>query len=501
MGRRSMKILTVLCAACLLSSCASTTRFAGRSRLSSEDLREEITTVLEGADLDQATVGIKVVSLRSGITLFENEADRLFVPASNTKLLTAVGALKALGSEYRFVTSLFLDEGFEVSGDTLRSNLDLKGSGNPEFCTEDLTALAAELSRFDIRYITGDVVADESDFDDVRLGSGWMWDDVQYDYSAQISALTLNRNCVAVTVVPGETVGDAVRVSLEPATSYMTVDIQAVTVPGNLPDSLKVPLRVMRRWRQHRNVIEVTGQYPVDADTLHAVRTVEDPAMYTVTVLHELLKEAGIQVTGSVRKDGTPVAGIEIAVHRSETLPSAVAFVLKDSDNLGAELLVKAIGAHITGTPGTARSGLQAMRKIMSDTSLDTLLYRQVDGSGLSTYNLISPTQIIDLLRFAYQDSSLHTPFLTGLPIAGIDGSLRSRMTSLTPPRNLLAKTGTMSGVSCLSGFVNPGTYEPLAFSIMINHYIGSSRVARRAQDEICRILAAYSRQVYLAGR
>ena len=501
MGRRFINIVTVLCSVCLLSSCASTTRFTGRPGISPENLREDLATVLQAADLDQASVGIKVVSLRSGITLFENEADRLFVPASNTKLLTAVGALKALGSEYRFVTSLFLDKGFAVSGDTLLSNIYLKGSGDPEFRTEDLESLAAELDRFNIRYIKGDVVADESNFDEVRLGSGWMWDDVQYDYSAQISALTLNRNCVTVTVVPGETADAAVRVSLEPPTSYMTVDVQAVTVPDNLPDSLRIPLRVLRRWRKHSNVIEVTGQYSIAADTLHAIRTVEDPALYTATVLHDLLNKAGIQVTGSVRKDATPSTGIEIAAHQSDPLPSAIAFVLKDSDNLGAELLVKAIGAHTTGTPGTARSGLQAMRKIMSATSLDTLQYRQVDGSGLSTYNLISPTQITDLLRFAYQDSSLHSPFLDGLPIAGIDGSLHNRMPYLTAARSHVAKTGTMSGVSCLSGFVNPESYEPLAFSIMMNNYIGSSRAARRAQDEICRILAAYSRQANFVGR
>ena len=451
--------------------------------------------------LSQAAVGVKVVSLRSGVTLFENNADRLFIPASNTKLLTAVSALKTLGADYRFSTRLYLDERFSVSGDTLHSNIYLKGAGDPEFDTEALKALAVQLGRFDIRYIAGDVVADESYLDDVRLGSGWMWDDVQYDYSAQISALTINRNCVTVVVVPGDSANAPVQVSLEPATSYMTLDVQAVTAPAGLPDSVRIPLRIRRRWEDHSNVIVVNGRYPIDTDTLRSVRTVEEPALYAATLLRDLLKDAGIHATGAVRKSKMPEETVDIAVHRSEPLPSAVAFVLKDSDNLAAELLVKTLGAHTTGTPGTVRSGLQVIRRVMAGAALDTLLYRQVDGSGLSTYNLISPRQIIDLLRFAYRDTTLRTPFLSSLPIAGVDGSLRFRMPSLAASRNLVAKTGTMSGVSCLSGFVNPGAYEPLAFSIMMNHYIGSSRTARQAQDEICRILAAYGRQASLARR
>lgn len=493
------RILVLCCAICQLASCASTTGSSRRNGISSNELKTRLQSVLGNSELSQAAIGIDVVSLRNGKTLFQSNSNRLFIPASNTKLITAVSALKTLGQDFRFETSIYLSEGFHVGGDTLYSDIFLKGGGDPEFYTEDLAELAHQLNRFGAQYISGDIVADDTIFDDIRLGPGWMWDDVQYDYSAQISALTINRNSVEVVVVPGNGSDTPIQSYFLPSNTFMQSEIEATTVSADTPDSLRLPLRVMRAWRKKSNVITISGQLSADADTIRAIRSVENPTLYAGTLLRDLLHDAGLTTLGSIRRGATAEDAIRVAFHESEPLPSAIAFILKDSDNLASELLIKTMGLMGEGKPGTLHSGLQITRRTMTAAGIDTLLYRQVDGSGLSTYNLISPRLLTNLLQYAYSDSEIRDPILAGLPIAGLDGTLKNRLASLALARNIRAKTGTMSGVSCLSGYANIGSDEPLAFSIMVNHYIGSSRVARQVQDDICRILTEYGSQEKLA--
>ena len=383
----------------------------------------------------------------------------------------------------------------------LYSDIFLKGGGDPECYTEELSELVHQLKRFETQYIAGDIVADDTLFDDVRLGPGWMWDDVQYDYSAQISALSINRNSVEVVVVPGSGSNTPIQSYFLPRNSFMQSDIEATTVSADTPDSVRLPLRVMRDWRKKSNVITISGQLSADADTIRAIRSVENPTLYAGTLLRDLLQEAGMTTLGTIRLGATGEDAIRVAFHKSEPLPSAIEFILKDSDNLASELLIKTMGLRVVGKPGTLYSGLQIARRAMAAAGIDTLLYRQVDGSGLSTYNLISPRLLTSGLRYAYGDPDIRDPILAGLPIAGLDGTLKNRLASLALARNIRAKTGTMgmSGVSCLSGYANIGSDEPLAFSIMVNHYIGSSRAARQVQDDICRILAEYGSPKKLA--
>jgi D-alanyl-D-alanine carboxypeptidase/D-alanyl-D-alanine-endopeptidase (penicillin-binding protein 4) len=323
-----------------------------------------------------------------------------------------------------------------------------------------------------------------------------MWDDVAYDYSAQISAVTLNRNCVTVLVAPGDTVGSPVRVQLDPPTDYMRVLVEARTGPASASDSADAePLRVERRWQERQNVLEVTGVLPLGAEERRVIRTVEDPGRYAATVFRERLAGHGISVTGETRAGRTPLRARVLASHRSEPLTAAVSFMLKESDNLAAELLVKAMGAYRSGRPGATPDGLRAVQGVLTEIAgLDTLQYRFADGSGLSWYNLVAPDQTMRLLMSAYRDSTLREPLLAALPVAGVDGTLKNRMRSSPAEGTLRAKTGTLSGASCLSGFVRTRDGETVAFSIMMNHFVGSSATARRTQDAIGALLAGFSR-------
>lgn len=456
-------------------------------------LQRSIQAVLDDPALAPMNVGLKVVSMTAGDTLFAHQSNGLFHPASNTKLYTAVSALRVLGPDYRFLTTVYSAPGARVRSDTLFTDLYLFGRGDPLLTTEDLGHLADIIAESRPAVISGDIILDDSYFDPVPLGEGWMWDDVQYGYSAQLSAMTINSNCVQVTVVPGDAVGAPVSVRISPPTAYLTFNVKAVTVPA---DSTAAPLRVQRLWEARRNTVAVTGELPLDAGERLFIRSVEEPGMYAARLFKEQLHARGVYVTGRIRRGKTPYQATAMATHRSEPLTASVTKMLKDSDNLAAELLIKAMGQHVSGGTGTSRDGLRAMRRVLTEyVGLDTLSYRIADGSGLSFYNLISPDQTIALLTAAYQDTTLRPHLIEALPIAGVDGTLQYRMNDTAAEGLLRAKTGTLSGVSCLSGFVPTQDGELLAFSIMMNNYVGSSATARRAQNDIGALLAGYSRK------
>ena len=457
-------------------------------------LQRSLQAILNQPTLRPMTIGLKVVSLATGDTLFAHRSAGLFHPASNTKLFTAVSALRILGPDYRFLTTIFADPDLGIRGDTLSTNLYLYGRGDPFFSTDDLDRLAGTIAAFHPVVIAGDVILDDSYFDTVPLGEGWMWDDVQYGYSAQLSAMTINSNCVQVKIMPGDAVGAPVAVRISPSTAYLTFDVKATTMSAG-SESI-APLRVQRHWQARRNIITITGALPLGAGERLFIRTVEEPGLYAALLLKEQLHARGVYVTGRVRRGKTPYRARALATHKSEPLTTTVTKMLKDSDNLSAELLIKTMGQHLSGETGTTRGGLRAVRHVLTEyVGLDTLSYRFADGSGLSFYNLVTPDQTIALLAAAYQDTTLRTSLMEALPIAGMDGTLKNRMKGTEAEGILRAKTGTLSGASCLSGFVYTQDGEPLVFSIMMNNYVGSSATARRAQDEIGAVLAGFSRK------
>lgn len=494
MNRYSNLLFLLVSMTMLSYACGGPSRSRDSGSRYEPRLQRSLQAVLNQPTLKPMTIGLKVVSLATGDTLFAQRSTGLFHPASNTKLYTAVGALRILGPDYRFLTTVFADPDLRVRRDTLFTDLYLYGRGDPLFNTDDLNRLAEKIAVSNPVVIAGDIIIDESYFDSVPLGEGWMWDDVQYGYSAQLSAMTINSNCVEVNITPGDAVGAPVSVRIAPSTAYLTFNVKATTVPAG-SESL-VPLRVHRQWQKRRNTVTITGELPLDAGERLFIRTVEEPGLYAARLLKEQLHAQGVYITGSIRRGKTPYRARTIATHQSEPLTTAITRMLKDSDNLTAELLIKTMGQHRFGGTGTTQDGLRVARHVLTEyVGLDTLSYRFVDGSGLSFYNLVTPDQTIALLTAAYRDTTLRLPLMEALPIAGMDGTLKYRMAGTEAEGILRAKTGTLSGASCLSGFVTTLDGEPLVFSIMMNNYIGSSATARNAQDEIGAVLAGFSRK------
>jgi PBP4 family serine-type D-alanyl-D-alanine carboxypeptidase len=450
-------------------------------------IRGEINTILRDSLLTQATVGIKVVSTRADTVLYEHNADKLFKPASNMKLLTSATALVKLGPEYRFKTAVYKD-GDLING-KIFGNLYLKGFGDPDLKTSDLEELVRDIKWLGITEIKGDLIADDSYFDNIRQGAGWAWDEPPVYWNARIGALSLNENLIKVRVKPGKKVNDSVRVEVEPKTGYVKLDNQGVT--GKI--GFESNLIVGRTLEKDTNLIAVAGTVAVNSKGMIVYRNLENPPLYTITVFKELLEKSGIKVNGNVKIDTIPSFSIiEVGTNFSKPLVEILYYMNKVSSNFVAEQILKTLGATFISEPGTSEKGISVIKDFMSQIGVDSTKHRAVDGSGLSPYDLISPSQVVELLMFMYKNFECQPEYLTSLPVSGIDGTLRKRMNEPQILREVRAKTGTLSGASCLSGYAATKKGDVLAFSIMMNNFLGSANSIREIQDRICNILVNF---------
>jgi D-alanyl-D-alanine carboxypeptidase/D-alanyl-D-alanine-endopeptidase (penicillin-binding protein 4) len=470
----------------LLAGCAST-GIVKRPANPVDALRYDIDRVLADSVFIPTRAAIKIVSLDRGDTLYERDSKILMRPASNMKLLTTSAALKILGTDHSFRTTISADS---LSPDgTVNGNLYLKGTGDPDLRTEDLDTLSQQLKAIGIKKVLGNIVADASYFDDLSWGEGWMWDDEPYSFQAAISALSVNKNCVKVSVIPGRWPGDAVQASFEPHTSYVTLLNTARTVA----DTAIEPLKITRLFKDRLNIIVVQGEIVAKPDTVEEDITVWRPELYAATLLYEILQKDSISIGGRPTIGITPPSTFELAVRRWP-IDTMMVNLNKESDNLSAENTLKSISVMRGGIPGSARHGLSYVKEVMASFGIDTTSFYVVDGSGVSHYNLVTADILVKILKAMAQEPDIFPLLYRSLPIAGVDGTLKTRMRNTPAAGNLRAKTGSIGGVSSLSGYVTTRDNERLAFSMLMQNFILPTRFYRYAQDAIGVLLAGFSR-------
>jgi PBP4 family serine-type D-alanyl-D-alanine carboxypeptidase len=470
----------------LLSGCAIL-QPGGRPSDPLDALRFDIEQVLADSIFIPSQASVKIVSLDARELLYEHNSKLLMRPASNMKLLTSSAALSILGPQYQLRTVILADSSSPDSA--ISGNIYIKGYGDPDLLTADLDSLATQVQQRGVRSVCGGVVADISFYDDLYWGHGWIWDDEPDSYAAFITPLAVNDNCVDVTVTPADSAGRSVSVAVAPSTSYITLVNKASTVP----DSVMNPLVVTRLFKERLNTILVEGEMKQGGRTVKEQISVWKPELYAATLFEEALQRRGISVSGE------PAAGLAPATARemascSRNLVPALINLNKVSDNLSAEMMLKTVSAVTDKVPGSARGGTYAVNRFLSTFGIDTTKYCLADGSGLSNYNLISAELIIQLLQGMAQRRELFPTFLESLPIAGVDGTLGNRMKNTPAEGNLKAKTGTISGVSSLSGYVHTADGETLAFAMTMQNFTYPTRLYQRAQDKIGALLAGFSR-------
>ena len=420
-------------------------------------------------------MGIEVVTAGDGDVLFAHNADKLFNPASNTKILSTAAALTQLGVDYRYPTTLHgpePDEDGVVHGD-----VDLRGSGDPSLSSGDLAELAREVAARGITRIEGSILA-----------NGRFRDAANPDLSVGDQALILNRNTYAVRVRP-TSLGHPAQIDIEPYLSdYFTVDNGVTTVHGKR-SRLKFDVR---RDSADRFVVEVKGRINDRSDTV-VRRRLGDGAQFAAATLRGALVDFGIEVTGGIRSGALPGRSPLLAEHRSAPLSEICRVSNKESNNFVAEAIFRTVGGERFGEPGTLAKGMRAVDDLLAPLHFAPGSYFIENGSGLTHRNRLQPAGLARLLRHLFFDLSVAPEFLASLAVGGVDGTIRGRFYGDSVGR-VRAKTGTLSGVSALSGYVGDEG-DVLIFSIFVDGFSHRSLAGvRQAQVQMVRAMLAFLR-------
>jgi D-alanyl-D-alanine carboxypeptidase/D-alanyl-D-alanine-endopeptidase (penicillin-binding protein 4) len=441
-------------------------------------------------------LGVYVQSLADNLAVARLDAHEPLAPASNMKLFTTAASLYYLSPAFRYATVMAASG--PASGGTLAGDLVVIGSGDPAisggYSGEGAFAMggfAEALKSKGIKAVSGDLVGDESRFERFSYYPGWCAEDELKPYAAPSGALSLNQNCVGVVVKPGRKQGDKTEVELTPPAACFVVDNTAVTASG--AKKAAAPLSVVRK--PVSNVIEVQGRESIRVPAREYLLTVDDPGMFFMTALNETLKSSGVAVKGKTRLSREPLPDSQtretLFVHYSPELRDLIRTTNKKSNNFYAEQLLKTIGAQTRGL-GSRENGAAAVTAFMNGLGVGGKEFDMTDGSGLSLNDRVSPYSVIALLR-AMHKSEYFADFYASLPVAGVDGTLQRRLRG-TPAEGVVhAKTGTMQGVSSLSGYVTGRDGKPYAFTVIVNGPCAGNGLARSLQDRICELIAAYS--------
>ncbi|MBB4933490.1 D-alanyl-D-alanine carboxypeptidase/D-alanyl-D-alanine-endopeptidase (penicillin-binding protein 4) [Lipingzhangella halophila] len=468
-----------------------------------DDLRSDLDALLDDPALDGATSGVVVRSLDRGDVLYEHAADTALIPASNMKLLTSVAALDVLGPDHTFDTTVSAAE--EPSGGVVEGDLYLTGTGDPSLTSDAFDDLAAEVAGSGVTEVTGDLLADDTWFDTQRLHPDWEADDEPYYYAAQISALTVAANddldtgVVNVTASPGGASGDPVEVRLDPAAGNLDLTNEASTgTPGSA-----AALDVHRE--PGTNQFTATGSLPAGGTDFSTLRTVHEPTDHAVHVFAGALEDHGVKVRGGVDRGTGPEApedAAELASAESAELSELLVPFMKLSNNGHAEILVKAMGRESAGE-GSWQAGTAETAAALDRLGAELGEHELSDGSGLARSNQLTANGVAGVLRAAL-DEPWAADWEDSLPVAGAEnrmqgGTLSERMRGTPAEANVRAKTGSLSGVSALSGYVTGNGGEELAFAVLNNGFEGAA--PRDVQDAIAVRLAEFSRDTATSGQ
>ncbi len=413
-------------------------------------------------------LGMVVIDLTSGDTLYKRNADRLFIPASNMKLFSEAAALMVLGPDYRFKNQLSTNAG-ELQQGILKGNLYLHLSGDPSFSREDLKTLLASLKNWNITSIHGDVIIDSSMADVTTYPPGWLKSDLSYSYGAPIAPLMLDSNRLTVTVNPGSQAGSPAVVEVDDGGGAIVLNNQAQTKPSEKGCGVGFSL-------DQENHLAVRGCVGVGQWAVQQRLAIKNPLLYAQGIIKSELAKSNIQFNGQVQLGKAPRGSLLLATQHSKPLFQLMADTLKPSDNLYADSLYLHTAAKLNGSPLNWKEAQPVVKNFLQQqTGINFTNAILTDGSGLSRHNLITPEQTISLLKFLYQRFPLSYEYIAALPISGRDGTLQKRFKIPTQQGFVRAKTGTMTGMNSLSGYLYSTNGHTLAFTMYINRLPGKS--------------------------
>ncbi|MDA3860179.1 MAG: D-alanyl-D-alanine carboxypeptidase/D-alanyl-D-alanine-endopeptidase [Melioribacteraceae bacterium] len=427
-------------------------------------------------------VGVDAYNITKKEIVFRHNEKLLFRPASNMKLITTTTALCFLGPEYKFKTKIKYDGKIEDS--VLNGNLYFIGGFDPDFTSADLDTMIMQLKDEGINKITGNIYSDVSNMDSLFWGNGWMWDDDPSYNFPYMTPLVINDVSMYVVIAPS-LLGEKASIFTIPESNYFKFTNNIVTVDNDTSD-----LIVSRDWINRSDSLILEGGLFVDAEPDTIMVNLRHTNKYFLTLAKETLQKNKIGFDGTCGIKIAPDNAKEI-VTKERLFSEVIINLNKDSDNLSTEMTLRAMAFERYGKYASAKKGIKLLDSLIVEVGLNPKNYRLVDGSGVSHYNLVSDELLNEILIYMnLYHPKLFDVLYNSFPIAGVDGSLKDRMKKGTAHNNVHAKTGTLSGVSALSGYLHSKSGDLISFSINTQNFVGSARTARNFQDEICEILS-----------
>jgi serine-type D-Ala-D-Ala carboxypeptidase/endopeptidase (penicillin-binding protein 4) len=485
-------------------------------RVQPDPLARRIDSILASPELQRNLWGVQVVSLPDGKVLYQHNAEKLMQPASNTKLFATSAALGLIGSDYKFQTTVEAAASPDSKG-RIGGDIVLVGRGDPNLSarvlpfkdktelqgstTQALEELADQVAKTGVKQVDGDVIGDDTYYV-WEFPDGWTRDDLQWDYGAPVSALTVNDNSVFLDIAPGDKVGDMAAIKLDPASDYFQINNRIVT--GTQGSKKEVGI--------HRDPgskrIELWGSIPLESKTEGEEIAVEDPAEFAAQIFRTLLIKRGIAVMGAARAKhivasdepafpepgggaqspqdcvGTNCAAapqiaptparVVLAMHESKPLYEDLRVTNKVSQNLHAELALRLLG-KLKANNGRIAGGLSVLKTFLSQAGIQPDEYFFRDASGLSRETLATPAAFTKLLRYIYAQPWADK-FEDTLPRSAVDGGLRERLNHDHAKEHVRAKTGLYEHVRTLAGYAQTASGQNVAFSIMANNTLEGHR-------------------------
>jgi D-alanyl-D-alanine carboxypeptidase/D-alanyl-D-alanine-endopeptidase (penicillin-binding protein 4) len=455
------------------------------------DLESHLKALTEGSPLAaRSTLGIHVVDLKSGKTLYARNENRFFLPASNMKLATSAAALLHLGPDYRFTTKLVR----EPSGDLV-----LVGSGDPSLSgrvypyrkaapagdpLRAIEEIAGEAVAQGLRHVDGDVVGDDRLYPWDPYAPSWTQDDALNSDGAPVSALTVADNTIAIDIRHGPQPGDPALLSFTPPLEYFAIDNRVSTVAGTGPAAVH-----LARSPGTRQLL-ISGTVTANGPSARLLAAVDDPALFAACALYDALARRGVSIYGrpvarhrSASEDEAAAGGEVLATRTSPPLRELLQMAGKVSQNLHAELLLRETG-RVAKHSGTREAGRDALAALLAETGASPEDFRLEDGSGLSRNAQLTPRLVTGLLNYMYR-SDLRDAWMSLLPVGGEDGTLANRLCCTSDAHNIQAKTGTLARAIALSGYADSKTRGMLVFSILVNNFSAPASEVRAWVDKM----------------
>lgn len=476
--------MTLIVAALLLMTSAALAQDKGeapKAEAAGSDLETRLDKVLTNKRLKKAKVGVHVVDLDDGSVLYARNEDERLNPASNIKLVTAAAVLDKHGTAFTFRTELRGRRKGKSVGD-----LYFKGNGDPFLHWHHLLEMAERLQRKGIREVTGDLVVDDTAYDDAFVPPAFDQKNEQAPYRSTAGAVSASYSAMTVIVYPGKA-GQKPTVRFDPPNDYAIVENSATTV-ANKKEVGKAALGIDIRAAKGRTEVIVTGKtWPGGGATVR--KRVDAPTIYAGYLMKSALESLGITVKGTVRRGAAQGATTLLAAHTSHATPLLVGLMQKYSNNFMAEMLFKSL--DLGDDPASWAGATKEMKRFLDKVGLDRDAYKLSNGSGLYDANSLSARQFTQILLYMSTRHDIWPEYLSSFANAGVDGTLTRRMRGTSAAGVARGKTGTLNGVSTLSGYVTTRSGRRLAYSILFNKAPGGAWTYRQIQDKFVAELAA----------